>query len=149
MRSWAILLGPDVSYINSSFDYHVSYLMLWLLILRGIGVAFVDSPSMSLLSYLASHHGVKNLGSIYALQDICISTGKTFWIGFSISYWGFAFGPLVGPSVSLLLGGNQDGFTLTAALGAFLMFAYFPFTFAVRTTNAVDHPFRELLLKSI
>jgi len=91
---------------------------------------------MSLLSYLASHHGVKNLGSIYALQDICISTG-------------FAFGPLVGPSVSLLLGGNQHGFTLTAALGAFLMFAYFPFTFAVRTTNAVDNPFRELLLKSI
>jgi len=113
--------------------FHISILAL---IITGIGVAFVDSPSMSLLSYLASHYGIKNLGSIYALQDICISTG-------------FAFGPLVGPSISSLMGGDQHGFTSTAALGAFLMFGYFPFSFAVRTRKYTEDPHRELLLKSI
>ena len=86
----------------------------------GVGVALIDTPSMSLLSAVAMMENLDNLGSVYALQDFCVCIG-------------FLFGPLVATNVEYhVFAGKSSPFRYTALCCGALLLAYTPLALMLR-----------------
>lgn len=93
------------------------YVMVIALILTGTGVAFVDSPSMPLMSSIAVWKRFPQIGCIYALQDVCVCSG-------------FALGPLLATVLEHAL--QPHGFNKTGLVVGGILLAYTPILLHLR-----------------
>jgi MFS transporter, DHA1 family, solute carrier family 18 (vesicular amine transporter), member 1/2 len=123
---WKVFIsGPIIGGSGLVLFYWATTLTLTIVCLcvTGVGVALIDTPSMSLLSAVAAGEDIKNLGNVYALQDFCVCIG-------------FLFGPLVSSNVEDGIFGNKSSpFRYTALSCGILLLAYAPLVLILRGAN--------------
>jgi MFS family permease len=103
-----------------SFFWSAHAVIIWTicsLILTGVGIAFVDTPSMALLSSIAAEDGIEDLGSVFALQDLSVCIG-------------FMLGPFVGTHLQA-----SAGFQNTCLAAGILLLAYAPSTYFFKSVE--------------
>ena len=120
---WKVFIaGPIVGGSGLILFYWATTLPLTIvcLCIIGIGVALIDTPSMSLLSTVALSENIQNLGSVYALQDFSVCIG-------------FLAGPLVATHLEdNVFESKSSPFRYTALCCGTLLLIYTPLVFLLR-----------------
>jgi MFS family permease len=112
VKKWKIFgVGPLIAGIGLVLFYWSESLAVTIvgLIVTGVGVAFIDTPSIALLGAIAAEHRIPN-GSIFALQDMCVCLG-------------FMLGPLLATQLQKHL-----NFNMTCVIAGCILLLYTPCT---------------------